>query len=179
MESLVLLATEASHHEAGFGLNFDILETNLINLVIIIGVLFYFGRSLVGKILSERRSVIEQAIEEAEKRQKDAEAALAVQQQKLTQAQIEADRIRAEAEARAKEAKEAILAKSMQDVEQMRANAVNELDSERDRAIAQLRSMVATMAMERVENQLKTILDESAQSQLVDKSIALLGGKSK
>ncbi|MEM1254426.1 MAG: F0F1 ATP synthase subunit B, partial [Cyanobacteria bacterium P01_H01_bin.21] len=39
METVWLLASE----EGGFGLNFDILETNLINLVIIIGVLVYFG----------------------------------------------------------------------------------------------------------------------------------------
>ena len=55
MGTVLLLATEASG-EGGFGLNFDILETNLINLVIIIAVLFYFGVRIVGKILTERRS---------------------------------------------------------------------------------------------------------------------------
>ena len=40
-----LSAEMAETKEAGgFGLNIDILETNLINLVIIIGVLFFFGR---------------------------------------------------------------------------------------------------------------------------------------
>jgi F-type H+-transporting ATPase subunit b len=58
MGTVLLLATEASR-EGGFGFNFDILETNLINLVIIIAVLFYFGRGFVGKILTERRSGIE------------------------------------------------------------------------------------------------------------------------
>ncbi|NJK69970.1 MAG: F0F1 ATP synthase subunit B, partial [Microcoleus sp. SU_5_3] len=42
MGTVLLLATEASR-EGGFGLNFDILETNLINLSIVIGLLFYFG----------------------------------------------------------------------------------------------------------------------------------------
>jgi F-type H+-transporting ATPase subunit b len=65
MGTVLLLATEASG-EGGFGLNFDILETNLINLVIIIAVLFYFGRGFVGKILTERRSAIQEAIQEAE-----------------------------------------------------------------------------------------------------------------
>ena len=46
--------TEAAG-EGGFGLNTDILETNLINLAIIISVLFIFGRRVLGNTLQERR----------------------------------------------------------------------------------------------------------------------------
>lgn len=175
MGTVLLLATEASR-EGGFGFNFDVLETNLINLVIIIAVLFYFGRGFLGKILTERRSSIEQAILEAEKRQKDAAAALAEQQQRLTQAQAEAERIRTASEETAKKAKEAILAQAAQDVERMKATAGQELEAEQERAIAQLRSAVVSLALERVESQLKTSLDDSAQNQLIDRSIALVGG---
>jgi F-type H+-transporting ATPase subunit b len=175
MGTVLLLATEASG-ESGFGLNFDILETNLINLIVVIGLLFYFGRGFLGNILSERRSGIEEAIKEAETRQKDAAAALAEQQQKLTQAQAEAERIRSAAEENAKKAKEAILAQAAQEVERMKATAGQELEAERERAIAQLRSAVVSMALERVEGQLKTSLNENAQHQLIDRSIALLGG---
>jgi len=66
---------EAEGH-GGFGLNFDVLEANLINLTILIGVLFYFGRKVVGNILSERRANIEAAIKEAEQRQKEAAGTL-------------------------------------------------------------------------------------------------------
>ena len=175
MGTVLLLATEASR-EGGFGFNFDVLETNLINLVIIIAVLFYFGRGFLGKILTERRSGIEAAILEAEKRQKDAAAALAEQQQKLTQAQAEAERIRTAAEQTAVKAKEAILAQAAQDVERMKATAGQELEAEQERAIAQLRSAVVSLALERVESQLKTSLDDNAQNQLIDRSIALVGG---
>ncbi|MEG3936567.1 MULTISPECIES: F0F1 ATP synthase subunit B [unclassified Microcoleus] len=175
MGTVLLLATEASA-EGGFGLNFDIFETNLINLIIVIGVLFYFGRGFLGNILTERRNAIEEAIKEAETRQKDAAAALAEQQQKLTQAQAEAERIRAAAQENAIAAKEVILAQAAQDVERMKATAGQELDAEREKAVAQLRARVAAMALERVESQLKNSLDESAQHQLIDRSIALLGG---
>ncbi|MEO6860171.1 MAG: F0F1 ATP synthase subunit B [Microcoleus sp.] len=175
MGTVLLLATEASG-EGGFGLNFDILETNLINLIIVIGLLFYFGRGFLGNILSERRSGIEEAIKEAESRQKDAAAALAEQQQKLTQAQAEAERIRSAAEANAIGAKEAILAQAAQDVERMKATAGQELEAERERAIAQLRSAVVSLALAKVESQLKTSLDDIAQNHLIDRSIALLGG---
>ncbi|NEP42357.1 MAG: F0F1 ATP synthase subunit B, partial [Okeania sp. SIO2H7] len=162
METLFLLATEASQ-EGGFGLNFDILDTNLINLAILIGVLLYFGPSVLGKILTERRTNIEEAITEAEQRQKEAAAALAEQQQKLTQAQTEAEQIKANAEERAQVLKQSILDRAAQDVEKMKAAASQELDSERERAIAQLRSIVALKALERVESQLQERLDEGAQ----------------
>ena len=168
---------EAEGH-GGFGLNLDILEANLINLLILIGALVYFGRNFIGKVLSERREKIETAIKEAEQRQKEAAASLSDAQQKLTQAQAEAERIRSAAEASAQTAREAILAKGVQDVERLRETAAQDLNNERDRAIAQLRQQVAAMAMERVESQLKSVLDESAQQQLVDRSIALIGGGS-
>lgn len=175
MGTVLLLATEAST-EGGFGLNFDILETNLINLSIVIGLLFYFGRGFLGNILGERRSAIEEAIKDAETRQKDAAAALAEQQQKLTQAQAEAERIRSAAEANAIVAKEAILAQAAQEVERMKATAGQELEAERERAIAQLRSTVVSLALAKVEGELKTSLDDNAQNHLIDRSIALLGG---
>lgn len=43
METVLLLATEAGSR--GIGINTNILETNLINLGILIVVLVYFGRS--------------------------------------------------------------------------------------------------------------------------------------
>jgi F-type H+-transporting ATPase subunit b len=55
MSTFSFLATAAAEvaaeggSEGGLGLNFDLLETNLINLVIIIGVLFFFGRKFLGK----------------------------------------------------------------------------------------------------------------------------------
>lgn len=174
MENFLWLATEAA--EDGFGLNLDILETNLVNLVIIIAVLVYFGRKFLGNILSERRERIETAIREAEQRASQAAEALSDGQQKLAQAQAEAERIRADADKRAQAAKEEILAQCERDLERMKSDARQELDTERDRAIAELRQRVTELALQRVESQLQERLDESAQRQLIDRSIATLGG---
>ncbi|MGD1701742.1 F0F1 ATP synthase subunit B [Dapis sp. BLCC M229] len=176
MLNVLLLATEASAEE-GFGLNLDLLDTNLINLGILIAVLLYFAPGFIGKILKERRATIEQAIKEAEQRQQEAAAALAEQQQNLTQAQAEAEKILATAETRAQEVKERIALQAEQDVERMKATANQEMDSERDRAIAQLRSIVASKALAQVETRLKETLDENAQQQLIDRSMGLLGGQ--
>ena len=168
-----LLATE----EGGFGLNFNIFETNLINLSILIGVLIYFGRNLLGNILSERRSKIEAAILDAEKRQQEAKAALAEQETNLAQAKTTASQIKVDAESNAKAACERILAQAAKDVQKIKDEAARDLSSQRERAILELRQKVVSLAMGRAESQLRGNLDDSAQQRLIDQSIALLGGR--
>lgn len=184
MQTLLLLATaalpllaevpEAEAH--GFGLNFNILETNLINLAIIIAVLVYFGRGFIGKALVERRSRIETAIRDAERRKQEAAAALADQQQKLAQAQSEAARIRAEAEQRAQSARATILSQTEQDIQRLRETAAQDVASQQERIIRELRQRTVARAIERVEARLKSELNDGAKHQLVDRSIAMLGG---
>ncbi len=175
-----LLGSEAAEAvgEGGFGINFDILETNLINLSIVIAVVVYFGRKFLGKILGDRTAAIEAQIKEVEQRKQSAASALASQQQKLAQAQAEAAKIRASAEEGAKLAREAILVKADQDVARMRETAAQELGSEQERVINELRQRIALMAMQRAEGELPGRLNDDLQQRLVDRSIALLGGGS-
>ncbi|WP_410500581.1 F0F1 ATP synthase subunit B [Chroococcidiopsis sp. SAG 2025] len=171
-----LLAEAAEAEAGGFGLNFDILETNLINLAILVGVLVYFGSKVVGKTLSDRRERIETEIVAAENRAKEAAAALQKQQQRLTEAQAEAERIRQSATTNAQQAKEQILAQVGIDIQRLKETATQDLNTARDRAIAQLRASVVAMALQKVESQLESGLDENIQQQTIDRSIALLGG---
>lgn len=167
-----LLATE----ESGLGLDFNILETNLINLVIIIGVLYYFGGKFLGQTLSTRQSAIKTEISEAEQRKQQAAAALAEQQQQLAQAQAEAKKILAEAQTTAERTRDAILAQSRIDVERMRATAAQDLTSQEARVMRELQQRIATLAIERSEAALPDELNDDLQRRLVDSSIALLKG---
>ncbi len=163
--------------EGGFGLNTNILQTNLINLAIIISVLVIFGRKVLGSTLKERRIRIETAIKSAEQRLKEAQGALADQQRKLAQAQAEAEKIKQVAAENANKAREAILAQAGTDIERMKETAVADLNSEREKAIAQLRQRVIAMALQKVESELQTGIADDAQHTLLDRGIALLGGK--
>jgi F-type H+-transporting ATPase subunit b len=186
MGTFLLLAAEANavHSElaegaaeGGFGLNIDILETNLINLAILIGILFYFGRKVLSNILNERRANIETVIQEAEGRLKESQTALSQAQEQLTQAQAEAQRIRKAAEENAQAAKEAMLARAAQDVERLKQTAVADLNNERERALTQLRQRVVALALQKAESELKGGIADDAQQSLIDRSIAQLGGR--
>ncbi len=174
MGTFFLLNAEAGA-KSGFGFNFDIIETNLINLGIIFVLLIVYGGKVVGNILSERRAKIEAEIKSAEARAQESKDALAVAQKNLKEAQENAVKIRSEAEANAEKAREAVLVKGQKEVERLKATADADLNSEQDRAIAQLKAKVVEMALERVESRMGEMLNDDKQRQLIDRSIAKIG----
>jgi len=168
-------AAEVEEAAEGFGFNFDILETNLVNLAIVIALLVYLGRTVFGSMLQARRTTIADAIADAEQRNQKAKAALAEQQNNLAQAQQEAERIKAAAEDSAKAAREAILAQAKRDVERMKESAAQDLSAEQARVIASLRQRVVSLALQKAEAQLADRLDDATRQRLIDRNIAMLG----
>jgi F-type H+-transporting ATPase subunit b len=166
----------ANAGKGGVGLNLDLIETNLFNLTLVLGFVIVFGRKVLTNILTERRATIENAIQDTEARQKQAASALEVAKKNLAQAQAEAEQIRKTAVTSAANAKAEIEAKTAADIERMKELAAADTSTEQDKAIAELRARVTKLAMERAEAQLKNLLNDSAQAQLVDRSIALVGG---
>jgi F-type H+-transporting ATPase subunit b len=162
----------------GFGLNFDILETNLINLSIVIGVVVYFGRGFLGGILSERKSAIATQINESESSKQKALQAQTEQEKKLAQAEAEAQQILANAEQGSKKVKEDILAQAILEIQRMEEGATADQTSSQERAIAELRQRVVELSLKKVEEELDAQLrnNPAAQQKLIDRSIALLGG---
>jgi F-type H+-transporting ATPase subunit b len=171
---LIAEAGVEASEEGGFIAN--ILEANLINLLIVIGVVVYFGRGFLGKILSERRSTIESALKDVEERRQKAAAALADEQQKLAQAQQEAARIRSAAEERSVAVKAALLADADVEVQRMREGLSQDLNAERERAIADLRQRVSTLALQKAESELPSRMTDELQTNMINRSIAMIGG---
>ena len=82
-------------------LNFNPLETNLVNLAIVIAVLVWFLRGFLGGILESRRTAILHDLQDAETRLKAATAELTKAQADLAEAQQKADKIRLDGKTRA------------------------------------------------------------------------------
>ncbi len=167
------LAGEMVEH-SGFGINKDIFQTNLINIAIILVLLIYAGRGFLGKILSQRLESIETAIKDAETRKLKSAEQLANQQKKLAEVQAECDRLRIQAEADAKTASDTILATIAADIERLKASAAQELATEQERVIMQLRQQVVQKSLVQVKAYFDRGLSEATQQELVDRSISLL-----
>tara|TARA_B100000787_G_scaffold163986_1_gene146209 strand:+ start:1027 stop:1566 length:540 start_codon:yes stop_codon:yes gene_type:complete len=80
----------------GFGLNLDILETGLLNIIALVAILIFAGRPFVGSLLEERKAEIENGIQDAEKRLNDATRRLDETRKQLNQANILIDEIKTE-----------------------------------------------------------------------------------
>jgi F-type H+-transporting ATPase subunit b len=174
MGNFLFLATAGN---GGVGLNLDLIETNLFNLTLVVGFVIVFGRKVLTEILTERRALIETAIKDIEDRQKQAISALEVAKQNLAQAKAEAETIRKTAVTSAASAKAEIEAKTAADIARMQQLAAANTSTEQDKAIAELRARITALAIEQAEAQFKNLLTESAQSTLIDRSIAMVGDK--
>ena len=72
----------------GISLNTDILETGLINILTLFGILIYTGRDFLGSLLEERRTTIIKGVQDAEDRLNEAQKRLAEAQKQLNQANL-------------------------------------------------------------------------------------------
>ena len=87
MENFDQIFTLLAEHE-GIGLNTDILETGLINIFALVGILIYTGRDFLGSALEERKTMIVKGVQDAEDRLNEAQKRLNEAEKQLSQANL-------------------------------------------------------------------------------------------
>ncbi|WP_370586422.1 F0F1 ATP synthase subunit B [Synechococcus sp. NOUM97013] len=160
--------------EGGFGLNLNLFETNLINLVIVIGVLYWFLKGFLGGILERRRQAILKDLEDSEGRLRKATAELARAQEDLAAAQQKAEKIRVDGKARAEAIRKDGEQRTIQAMAALKQDALADLNAEGARLTEELRRQAALAAIDKVMAELPGRLDAAGQSRLIDSSISNL-----
>jgi F-type H+-transporting ATPase subunit b len=158
----------------GFGINLNLFETNLINLIIVIGVLGWFLKGFLGGILERRRQAILHDLDDAETRLKKATADLAKAQADLAAAKQKAETILADGKARAEAIRLAGEKRTISAMAALKQDALSELTAEGARLSEQLRREAAMAAIDKVMAELPGRLDANGQARLIDASIANL-----
>jgi F-type H+-transporting ATPase subunit b len=95
MENFDQIFTLLAEHE-GIGLNLDILETGLLNIIALLAILFFTGRDFLGSLLEERKTTIVKSVQDAEDRLNEAQKRLDEAQKQLNQANLVISEIRNE-----------------------------------------------------------------------------------
>tara|TARA_Y100000589_G_scaffold244768_1_gene232458 strand:+ start:277 stop:798 length:522 start_codon:yes stop_codon:yes gene_type:complete len=157
--------------EGGFGINLNPLETNLINLVIVIGLLVYFLKGLLGGILERRRESILKELNDAESRLTKATADLSKAQADLDSAKDKAEKIRADGKVRAEAIRADGEKRTIEAMAALKQDALADLTAEGARLTEQLRREAALAAIDKVLADLPGRLDDAAQARLIDASI--------
>ena len=161
-------------HGGGFGINLNLLETNLINLIVVIAVLIWFLRGFLGGILSRRREAILAELDDAEARLAQATAALSQAQSELAAAQQKAEQIRSDGKARAAAIRVDSEKRTIEEMARLKQEAVADLNAEAARVTDLLRREAARQAIDKALAALPGKLDDAAQTRLLDQSIANL-----
>lgn len=166
--------TEATEGSAEKGILDAILESNLINIAIILSLLYILGRRVVGEALAKRREGILEELRQAEQRKQEAIERLAEEQQKLAQAQQEAERIRKQAEANAEARRQELLQQAEREIERLRANAERDLSAEQEQILQELRRQIVRQALSKVEQELPQHLNEQVHQRLIEGGIQMI-----
>jgi F-type H+-transporting ATPase subunit b len=95
MENFDQIFTLLAEHE-GIGLNLDILESGVLNIITLIAILFFTGRDFLGSLLEERKTTIVKSVQDAEDRLTEAQKRLDEAQKQLNQANLVISEIRSE-----------------------------------------------------------------------------------
>jgi F-type H+-transporting ATPase subunit b len=171
-QTLNSFSTQISDLEVS--LNTDIFETNLINITLLAGGLFYLLSGALSESLSERQQKIIGAIQESEERLQEATTRLTESETQLAQAQIVIDQIKKDSEVTAQQVKSSILTDGKAEIERLTSSAKAQIGTIEARVRKQISDYVATLALQRITMQLEGKLNSNLQQQIIDRNISKL-----
>ena len=141
------------------------------NLVLLLGVIFYFARKPVRNFFADRRDEIKSDIEKAAELLRSAEARHSEWQGKIVELEGELDDLRASTRRRAEEERDNILAAAHDTADRIKHDAVAAVDQELRRAHNELHEEAANLAVDLAERILREQVDERDTDRLVDEFI--------
>lgn len=159
----------------GFGFNGNILETNIINLSVVVGVVVSFGGDALRSLLDTRKETILKNFEEVKQRSEEAREKLALATKEVENAKTKAKEFTQQTAS--------ILEKERQmyslqlETETTRLNTLKEetLTFQEQRAKFKISNQIITLAVEKVEQTIKGRLTPRLHDSVNNFNILLLG----
>jgi F-type H+-transporting ATPase subunit b len=157
--------------EGFLGLTLPSFIGQLINFLILLGLLTFFGYKPVRKMLDERAARIKQSMEQAEATKQEYERARVEVDKQISRARDEGQSIVGQAEQAGErikeEARQEARAEAQAIVEKTRA----EMERERDKLIDELRQEFVATALLAAEKVISETLDEKTHRRLIEKTL--------
>ncbi len=163
---LVMVASTASAAESGSALR--VLGWSWFNLIVLLGVLYYFGRKAVPALMVVRRATVKNEIDQANQLLEEAESKFAQWQEKIEQLDQEVGEIRTASLDLAEAEKERILAQARQTAERIREEGKTSIARELENARSELRAEAADLAIEFAREILAQQVNDADRAKLLD-----------
>ncbi len=169
-----LLAAPASAAEGGGKLNFGDLGQAIAAMLAFIVLMLVLGRWVWKPLvvqLKRREESINATIQNAEKRQREAEELLADYRQRLDRVDAEAQKLLATSRAQAAQDRERALAEAREEARIFARNAKEEIREAREEAMAELRDVAADVATDLAGRVIGRSLTPEDHRRLVEQSL--------
>lgn len=153
---------------AGLVINGFWIIVALLNFVVLYAILQLYAFGPLSRMLADRRQRIEQGLKDAEQARRDREQAAQEHAAALAEARREAQEILNRAQRLAQESRDADIAATKEDLEKMRVRAAGDIEAEKQRAIAELRTEVADLALAAASKVLGEEVTDARQKRLVE-----------
>jgi F-type H+-transporting ATPase subunit b len=165
--TLAPLAARAAE-EGGHGASAATVFWHAFNLLVLIGVLVYFGRGPIAAFLSARREQIEEGIESAGRELAEAERRLATCEQRASALDAELAEIRRVVRQQAESDRDRLLAEARATAERIQRDAVAAAEQELRHARERLRAETVDLAVKIAADTLRTHVTDGDRVRLVD-----------
>ncbi len=174
--ALALLLQEEEHGPSSpFEVEFGLFFWTWIVFIALFFTLKRFAWPAIVRATEQREHRIAKQLDEAEKLNGEAKAALEEHRRLLDGAKGDAAALVNEAKVVAGKEREAILDKTRQEQEQLLERAKREIEAERDRAVAQLRREAVDLSLAAASRLVDSNLDDEANRKLVVDYLASIG----
>ncbi len=156
----------------GLTINLFWIIVAALNFLVFFAVLYLVVLKPIGVTLRERRARIEQGIHDADQARIERAAGTAAALAELNAARRAAREILDRAQKLADESRAADIAATREELERMRVRATAEIEAEKTRAIADLRTEVATLALDAAGHVVRETMSSDRQRRLVEDFLA-------
>ena len=155
----------------GFGLNFNLFETNVLNWAVVVFGLYKFLPGFLGKMLQKRREGILLELKNAEDRLIKASTALEKAKSDLLLSEQKAAQIKSDSIKRSESIRMESEKRAIEEMARIKQSAISDESTEASRAISQLRKEAVELAIQKALISLPKKLDQKGQENLVNQSI--------
>nr|QNO36010.1 AtpF [Sargassum hemiphyllum var. chinense]QPZ94183.1 ATP synthase CF0 B subunit [Sargassum hemiphyllum var. chinense] len=175
MKSYIDCIIANSNEEFNISLNPDIFETNIINIVILLGILFVVIKNFLTENLTSRKEKIVETIESAEAQLTDSNNRYIEAQKQWAQVDIIIKEINQQMETTKRNLLKLKWNQTKEDLSKKFALAIEILHNRENKIFADVIREVSKKALNRVINKLVNQLGKVEQSAIINRKIAQLG----
>jgi len=157
--------------EGFLGLTVPSFIGQLINFLILLGLLTFFGYKPIRRMLDERSNRIKQSMEQAEATKKEYENARIEVEKQISKARDEGQSIVGQSEQAGERIKEEAKQEARKEAQAIVDRTREELERERDKAINELRKEFVDTAILAAEKVISETLDKEKHRSLIEKTL--------